>query len=343
MTDFTLDFPADKEIKILQLTDMQTIDLTATRNPTRDMQIKETYFKNGEYEMEARTYREVRAVVEQTRPDLIVLTGDNVYGEFDDKGTMQKELVELMESFGIPWAVTFGNHDNESDMGLRWQQQTFYNAPNCLYTPGTVTGNANYSIMLTREGTPAWVLYLLDTNGCHPVGNPWAPEEGIHENNVDYNLLEGEECLRPDQIKWFIDTAETVNKNVGHIVPSLGFFHIAIHAFYTAFSEKYGYSGEVPFAPASYADGDWGEIHEKFKDTLDADDEFFHAALRLGMRGMFVGHQHKNDASVLWKGMRLTFGVKSGRATYWRPGVTGGTLITLGKEMKAEPIYMKQN
>ena len=100
MTDFVMDFPADRPIRILQLTDMQTIDLSATRNPTRDRQIKGAYFKDGEPEMESRVYREVRALVGRVKPDLIVLTGDNVYGEFDDTGRLQRELVELMDSFG---------------------------------------------------------------------------------------------------------------------------------------------------------------------------------------------------------------------------------------------------
>ena len=95
---FRLKMPADRPMRILQLTDMQTVDLTHIRNATRDRQIKGAYFKNGMYGMEERTYAHVRALVKEVAPDLILLTGDNVYGEFDDAGVMTRELIELMKA-----------------------------------------------------------------------------------------------------------------------------------------------------------------------------------------------------------------------------------------------------
>ncbi|MBQ3125901.1 MAG: metallophosphoesterase [Clostridia bacterium] len=334
MTDFVLDFPADRPIRILQLTDMQTIDLSATRNPTRDRQIKGAYFKDGEPEMESRVYREVRALVGRVKPDLIVLTGDNVYGEFDDTGRLQRELVELMDSFGIPWAPVFGNHDNESDMGVNWQIERFMTAKHCRFSRGSVTGNSNYSIMLTRGGTPAWVLMMLDSNGCHPVGNPWAPEEGIRTGNRDIACITQAEGIHPDQAAWYAEVLEKA------ALPSLAFFHIPIHAFATACREKYGYEKGVPME--ANAPGDWGRVIEHFSDRLDPDDRFFETARRLGTVGIFVGHQHNNSACIDHRGVKLVWGVKTGRCTYYPPDRTGGTLITLPPAggMTVEAVYM---
>ena len=343
MTDFTLDLPAREPIRILQLTDMQTIDLTATRNPTRDRQIKGAYFKDGEPEMETRTYRYVRELVAQTRPDVIVLTGDNVYGEFDDTGRLQLELVALMDSFGIPWAPVFGNHDNESDMGVRWQIAQFLGAKHCLFARGSVTGNCNYSIALTRDGVPAWVLMLLDSNGCHPVGNPWAPEEGIHENNRDIDCIMQAEGIYPDQVAWYAQTLEAVHAAAGRPVPSLAFYHIPIHAFAVACREKYGYEKGVPML--ANAPGDYGRVIEHFSDRLDPDNAFFETARRLGTAGMFVGHQHNNSACIDHRGVKLVWGVKTGRCTYYQPEQVGGTLITLAVDggMRVEAVYIPAN
>ena len=340
MTDFSLDFSVAQDIRILQLTDMQTIDLTVTRNPIRDRQLKDTYFKDGVYDMETRTYRCVREVVARTQPDLIVLTGDNVYGECDDKGRMQLELIDLMESFAIPWAPVFGNHDNESDMGVRWQIEQFRAAPHCRFAVGSVTGNCNYSILLTRDGVPCRTLFMLDTNGCHPIGNPWAPEEGIHEHNCDIDRITQAEGIYPDQVDWYVRTAEAVNTAAGRIVPSLAFYHIPIHAFATACREKYGYEKGVPL----YADapGDYGRVIEHFSDRLDPDDLFFAAARRVGTVGMFVGHQHNNSAMIEYRGVKLIWGVKTGRCTYYQDDQVGGTLITLTPDdtMTVEPICL---
>lgn len=59
--------------------------------------------------------------VAQAYPDLIIITGDIVYGSFDDSGATLRWMCKLLDSFEIPWAPVFGNHDNESKMGVAWQ------------------------------------------------------------------------------------------------------------------------------------------------------------------------------------------------------------------------------
>ena len=63
----------------------------------------------------------IAELIENERPDLILLTGDIVYGEFDDSGIIWTRIIDFMDSFGIPWAPIFGNHDNESAKGVAWQ------------------------------------------------------------------------------------------------------------------------------------------------------------------------------------------------------------------------------
>ena len=60
------------------------------------------------------------------------MTGDIIYGEFDDKGTSLINLINAMESFGIPWAPVFGNHEQESMKGADWQSEQLENAEHCL-------------------------------------------------------------------------------------------------------------------------------------------------------------------------------------------------------------------
>lgn len=47
---------------------------------------------------------------------------------------------------------------------------------------------------------------------------------------------------------------------------------------------------------------------------------------------MFAGHQHKNNTSVLFDGVRYTFGLKTGLYDYYDPESIGGVLITLSDE-----------
>ncbi len=332
--DFQIELKKDIPFKILQLTDIQTVDITATRNATRDRQIKGAYFKDGITDMETRAYRDIRAVVEKSNPDLIILTGDNVYGEFDDNGKMLSELTELMDSFKIPWAPVFVNHDNESEIGVAAQIKQFTASRYCLFAPGNVTGNSNYSIALSLDGKIKWILLCLDTNGCHPVGNPGAPEEGIRETNKDINMITQKADIYPDQTRWACEILEKAD------VPSFAFFHIPIHAFADACREKYGYRKGVPMN--ADAPGDCGRVIENFSDELDRENIFFDAMRERGMKGMFVGHQHNNFAVIEWKGVKLVWGVKTGKCTYYVSGQTGGCEISVNPcgEFEINPIFI---
>ena len=98
-----------KPFTILQLTDMQVIDADQRRRPDRLRKDEIDAWKTENVEQCA--YQPIRAVVEETKPDLILITGDIVYGEFDDSGRALAGFIAFMESIGIPWAPVFGNHD----------------------------------------------------------------------------------------------------------------------------------------------------------------------------------------------------------------------------------------
>ena len=330
---FCVSMPNDRPLRVLQLTDMQTIDLTHIRNATRDRQIKGAYFKNGVRGMEERVYAHVRALVREASPDLILLTGDNVYGEFDDAGIMMRELIALMESFEIPWAPVFGNHDNESRMGVKWQCAQFEAAPHCLFSSGQVTGNSNYAVYLTKGEEPVFALVMMDSNGCHNVGNPVAPEEGVQPDNVDYDLLTHENGIYPDQVEWYRDAVRGL--------PNAVFLHIQLHAFYRTLQERYGYVHGTDIATDKEGDVGFYPEHMGEKGFVDPDHRFFEVAKAAGCRAFFAGHQHRVDSMVKRDGITLGYGLKTGFCTYWRPGATGGTLheITADGRMTSTHVY----
>lgn len=68
--------------------------------------------------MNQRLFNDLRKTINDVNPDLILLTGDIVYGGYDDAGTSFTKLVDFLDGYDIPWAPVFGNHDNESKMGV---------------------------------------------------------------------------------------------------------------------------------------------------------------------------------------------------------------------------------
>ena len=317
---------SSEPLRILQLTDMQIISLACTRNATRDRQIKGAYFKEGVPDMDIRCFSYVEELIRRTKPDLIILTGDNVYGEFDDNGEMHRMLCDRMESYGIPWAPVFGNHDNESRMGVRWQMEELKKCPHCLFCEGSVTGHGNYVLRISDGAKDLWTLFLLDSNGCHTVGNPVAPEEGITADNIDYDLIEHKAGIFPDQIAWYRETAERIEKAEGRRIPSLAFFHIPLHIMDVAVLQKY--NAIVGENLTLDQEGDCGRIVEHNRGRIDRDFAFYRAAKAVGTKGFFVGHEHRNDAILHYDGCCFVYGTKTGVSTYYRDDAIGGTLIT---------------
>ncbi|MCQ2425944.1 MAG: metallophosphoesterase [Lachnospiraceae bacterium] len=325
--DFVLDTESTEPIRILQLTDTQTIDLDAVRNPVRNEQIRAVYFYDERFSMEERCYGQVKKLVSELSPDLIVLTGDNVYGEFDDKGRMMKEFVALMDSFGIPWAPVFGNHDNESRLGVTWQKEQFLAAKHCLFADQPVTGNCNYSILIRQNGTPTRLLFFFDANGCRVIGNPGAPEEGLLVDNPDYDKIAQRAGLYPDQTAWFVRVVTGLEKETGRRVPSLAFLHAPLRAFRDTLLAKYGQFEETLDLTAPEDEG-WLDEGDFF--PIDPFNSFYEVAEVLGLNGVFVGHYHNNAAKITGKKAVFVFGMKTGDVTYPpRPRRTGGTLITV--------------
>ena len=50
-------------------------------------------------DMEARCFKYLRQVINRTQPDLILIAGDVIYGQFDDSGEALKELVKFFDGY----------------------------------------------------------------------------------------------------------------------------------------------------------------------------------------------------------------------------------------------------
>ena len=297
--------------RILQLTDMQIIDSAQRRTPDRISEEKIAYWSTER--AKPNCYDHIRDLVAQSRPDLILVTGDIVYGEFDDSGRIQKEFTDLLGSFAIPWAPVFGNHDNECAVGIDWQCDLYENAPYSLFCRGNCTGFGNYSVGLVYHGALIRVLYLIDTHGC---GHAHSPEAKIKAG------------FYPDQIDWLRTTANRIAEKIGKRVPSFAAYHIPTPEFALAELEKYG-AGSTDYytlgVHKNATDGDFGAKYEKYKCCGEGDMTPFWNAC--GVDGVFIGHCHMNNTSILYNGVRLTFGLKTGVYDYYTNGQLGGTVI----------------
>lgn len=84
----------------------------------RILQLTDLHFGRGflSIKKDKLAHNAVVTLVERVKPDFIILTGDNIYPIPIFSGTINnmkesKYVGNLMETFGIPWTMTFGNHD----------------------------------------------------------------------------------------------------------------------------------------------------------------------------------------------------------------------------------------
>ncbi len=307
--DFIVEVEDGRNPVILQLTDPQILDAAQQRVPNRISNSQAIYYATKR--MEANCFKYIRETIEATNPDLIIMTGDLVYGEFDDSGESLLALIEFMESFDIPWAPVFGNHDNESKKGADWQSARLEEAKNCLFKQRTLTGNGNYTVGIKQNGELKRVFFMLDSNGCS------ATSEESKANGHTFSSV----GFGKDQIDWYTETAQSITTLSPATKLSFA-FHIQ-PAIFAEIGQRYGFNGGAnPVEPVDIdalenkTSGDFGYIGANLKSAWDHDGTVWNGLKALGVDSIFVGHEHCNSASIVYEGVRLQFGQKS--STYDR-------------------------
>ena len=301
--DFTVEVPANRDPVVLQLTDTQIIYAEQAR-PGRDGVHWEDW---AERNKDIRCYNYLREIITETDPDFIIITGDIIYGEFDDTGKALTEFITFMESFDIPWAPIFGNHDNESAKGADWQCEQFENAQNCLFEQRDLTGNGNYSVGIVQGGEIKRMFYMLDTNAC---GN--ASAASLANGHTKHDFV----GFGADQIAWYTNSIQQLKQLSPDTKISFA-YHIQQAVVEDAFA-KYGFDNgvkedmgiHIDFLP-NRAEGDFGIIGRKMKGEWDSDRSVWNGMKALGVDSVFVGHEHCNSGSVVYDGVRIQYGQKS--------------------------------
>ncbi len=251
----------------------------------------------------------IRRLVAEVRPDLIILSGDNVCT--DDTYYSMRRVTELMESFGVPWAPIFGNHDDEGSCDLNYLADIMRTGAHCLMKKGDPEmGVGNYIVNIAEknpDGTRRIVesLILMDSHHTQP---------------------------NDKQRQWFEWAAEGVRAVSGGSAEVSVFMHIPIPEYRIAYDEAWdaqngawreGYAAQ-------------GEKHETVCCERDGSGNpvqrgFFEAVKRTGnTKYIFCGHDHMNDFSLEYQGVRLTYMLKLGFASGYQPGFNGGTRILVG-------------
>jgi len=236
--------------------------------------------------------------INETKPDLIVVTGD-VF-TFSSKPTSIK-VMDYFDSHKIPWTFTFGNHDEQAFYSIEWLTSTLNNYGSYCYfkdiQDDNLTGNCNFAINLNEGNKVHTQVILIDSNRYY------------FGSSCEYDYV------KDNQIEWYKDLVNTTtSENGGVVVPSLYFAHIPLPEINDAYEKGLIEQGDKKetCCPPLYNSG------------------LFKVMKELGStKGMFFGHDHKNDFTAVLDGIKFTYGIKSTDRVYIDDAKLGGTLITV--------------
>lgn len=278
--------------------------------------------------------RVIEAALDKAQPDLVVFTGDQVegYATYFKYGNREKRVRQTIDNMlaplderGIPFAVVFGNHDQQSGVDKETQMKMYQAHEGCLAVDEgqDVSGCGTYNLpILSADGEKTvFNLYLVDSNSDDPKGG----YDNVHKDQIDY-------CKAiSKQLK---------EENGGEAVPSLLFQHIPVEELYYVLKEvPEGTEGAKKWyrdlKPGYFAIDENNSVGSKtenfyFRESIASPNENsgqFDSWLEQGdIIGAYFGHDHINNFVGNYKGIDLGYGLGTSYNAYGA-GLDGGVRV----------------
>ena len=293
---------APKDFTVLNLTDIHW-DIVAW-NPG-----------NPEYETVVGTVREL---VRRTLPDLITISGDLSWGMAVESYVA---VADLLDSFGIPWAPVWGNHDYEKTAVNQAAVEEFSRHPLCLFEAGDpALGCGNYTLLIQENGRTVAGLIMADTHKNATFVDENGEEKGTWGR------------LYPNQLDWIREQCRLVNADTAVIqhIPVFGYMEASRAAYREGLDLKALTLEESRNGTCwnpGYEDS-VGVQHEGVC-SYPLEDGALEAFREAGVNAVIVGHDHNNNWIIRHKGIRFVFSLKTGPGCYWQPELNGGTVMKI--------------
>lgn len=297
-----LNFRADGTFKVMQITDPQDDHCT-----------------------EKRTVELITKALEQENPDLVVFSGDIITGgdrSPEETRIAINNMVAPIEAAGVPFMITFGNHDEDSSeiTGLYEPDQLeIYRGYSCnINEPDyedrvTGTGEMVTLVRGSFDRNPKLAVWGLDSGRYAP--NPIAGQD-INQEPVKYDNKW--DWIREDQVNWYVEKSKNIEKRYGKKIPGMMFFHIPLpeHEYMWDVDKGYEYPDHMLVGKQPGKHEIQGERNECVC-TGPFNSGLFGAMVERGdIKTVFVGHDHINNYQGNYYGIQLGYGASSGFGPY---------------------------
>ena len=237
------------------------------------------------------TLKLINAALDKAEPDMVVYSGDQIWGKHHFKGNRDEvkrvlsELTAPVRKRGIPFAVCFGNHDRQVGLSNAEQFEIYKELDGFIgETTPDIDGVGNYCYEIKDGGEIKYLLYLIDSHS---------------------NLKIGYDNVHPNQIEWYRVTRDRYEEKLGHVVPSVVIQHIPICEVFELLTKvkrtKHGsvrgfrtHDGEYFVLNRDRVNTD-GFMKESPADPQENSGEFAAMKEKGDVRGIYFGHDHNNS------------------------------------------------
>ena len=275
------------------------------------LQITDTHYIAGNPKSE-RALKNVIQMLDEEKPDLVIHTGDIVYGNPADQAA--REILQPLVDRGIPFAVTLGNHESDFELKRAEIFEVIRSIKGNINSPlkDGIHGCSNDVITLSSDSGVERVFYLFDSG-----------------DYIEYRGEKGYDYIRHSQIGWYKNHSDALTKaNGGTPIPSIAFFHIPVREFCDGVRDSkrdmVGVFCEEP-SPSRYNSG----LVANFMEQGDVE-------------AIVCGHEHDNDFVLKHGEMFYIYGRFSGcDNVYNRVGVSGARIFEFTQGQPGFRTYVR--
>ncbi len=264
---------------------------------------------------------ELEILIKRADPDFVLINGD-MNSNNEIPSDMWDMFVLPLESRGIFWSTTNGNHDP-----FKYKNYKMYKSYDHCLNDVVNTTDINYEMSRPMN----YMLPVFSNDGNKIVFAIYGMDSGGMGEN-------GYEGATKKQIKWYNKQSEMLkNNNGGNAVTSVLCMHIPLPQMlemYYGGSMIYGIANEIKFNTKGYTTQKGINVDKINVHTSSAmqDNKLFDAILKNGdIKAVLFGHNHRNNFIGSYKGVLLGFVGKLSTGCYSDTICRGGRIIRLNE------------
>ena len=286
------------------------------------------------------TVRLIELAVEAEKPDLVIFTGDQIYGIHPKLwgknaeariNTVFRKLLAPVTAAGVPFAVTFGNHDAECGVPNARQAELYASLP------GYVKGDR-----MSDDAPGAFRIPICGENNKHLFD--------VFAFDTRGSAAAGGRGVSDEQLKWFKAVRAKERALRKEAPPALVFQHIPVPEYYNVINKvKKGTPGAVKTYGAH--SGSFYALPQELtstggfmKETPSAASEKEFEILKKdgGVLALAAGHDHNNSFVAAFEGIDLIYTQGAGFHVYGPHLKRGVRVFTLNeKDPSAYTTYTR--